>query len=335
MSQYIYHHDNTNLNPHNIRTFIRTLNVDTIFRENYNNSKSTDFMLSLKDPLKNVVSIKLSSLELPNMWYEFSSAEKTNEFTINCFNIPALDVSGDYAPYDEVYKIIIPDGNYLSNEFENSLNNMFINIGRGLKFIRYEIDMITTKSTFRSANQDDVTAYGNEYPYEILYGTDFFFTLQFEIPNLPLAKTAGWMMGFRDTTYESDYTKTNIKLIHAEPHINRNYIASESSYGSNVHNYVYLEIDDFQRNCITDRVISINKSYLASSILARITIHGGQHTIVVDNASDLIFKKRTYFGPTKLDRFRIRLLDRYGEVIELNGNDYSFVLEIEQLYSHS
>ena len=71
MSQYIYHHDNTNLNPHNIRTFIRTLNVDTIFRENYNNSRSTDFLLSLKDPLKNVVSIKLSALELPNMWYEF------------------------------------------------------------------------------------------------------------------------------------------------------------------------------------------------------------------------------------------------------------------------
>jgi hypothetical protein len=203
-----------------------------------------------------------------------------------------------------------------------------------LKFIRYEINHFTTRSVFRAASQDDVTSYGNEYPYEILYGTDFFFTMQFDVPHVQKRKTAGWMMGFRNSTYDSDYTKTNVSIITSEAQIYHNYICSESSYGSNVQNYVYLELDDYQRNCISDRVISINKSYLAGNILARVTIHGGQHTIVVDNGSDRVFKKRTFFGPTKLDKFRIRLLDRYGEVINLNDNDFSFVLEIEQLYSH-
>ena len=53
---------------------------------------------------------------------------------------------------------------------------------------------------------------------------------------------------------------------------------------------------------------------------------------LTDNASDGIFKKREYFGPIKLEKFKIRILNKYGEVINLKQNDFSFVLEIKQLY---
>ena len=80
-------------------------------------------------------------------------------------------------------------------------------------------------------------------------------------------------------------------------------------------------------------VSDTNSNYLGKNIIARITITSGINTIVTDNASDQIFKKREYFGPVNIDKFKIRLLNRFGDVINLNNNDYSFTLELKQIYS--
>lgn len=316
-----------NVNPHKINTITKTLSIDTIFRENYEFTESTDFLLTLNEPINNVTSIKLASMELPNMWYLFSGEKKTNTFKIRCVNIPP-DTSNQNK-YDKDYIINIPDGNYIAIDFEEIMNNILINTGGGLKFIRFNIDVYSTKSSFRSALNDETS---NENPYN--NDTDFYFTLDFEVPTIPMLQTAGWMMGFRKLSYEANYDTTYLDLITTQGSQYRNYICGESSFGSNDNQYVFLELDDFQRNCVTDKVISINKFYMANNILARITLTTGKNTIVIDNGSDLIFKKREYFGPTKLEKFRIRLIDRHGSIIKINKNDFSFTLEFEQVYSY-
>jgi hypothetical protein len=101
----------------------------------------------------------------------------------------------------------------------------------------------------------------------------------------------------------------------------------------NIDNYIFLEVNDFQNNYPTDLIVSTNdKTYLGNTILTRIVLLSGANTIVWNNAGDLIFKKREYFGPVKLEKLHIRIVDRYGDVIDLRGNDYSIVLEIKQLY---
>ena len=67
--------------------------------------------------------------------------------------------------------------------------------------------------------------------------------------------------------------------------------------------------------------------------MGRISVTTGMNTIITNTASDRVFKKREYFGPVKLEKLHIRLLNKFGEPILLNENDFSFALEIEQLYS--
>jgi hypothetical protein len=38
-------------------------------------------------------------------------------------------------------------------------------------------------------------------------------------------------------------------------------------------------------------------------------------------------------GPVRLEKLTIRLLDKFGNVIHLNGNDYSIALELQVLYN--
>jgi hypothetical protein len=225
----------------------------------------------------------------------------------------------------------------MSNEFVTMMNNLFSSSEViGLKFLRVDIDM-ETHTLIRTYNSSiDETTIG-QFPYDLSdnnYSPDFYFTLNFEVPNKPLYKTAGWMMGFRSKTYTITQSHIYINLIDAEyPVTYEGYVKSESSYGSTIDNYIFLEIDDFHNNYPTNTFTSINtNSYIGKNILARIVLTSGAHTIVMDNAADGIFKKREYFGPIKLEKFRVRILNRFGDVVNLKENDYSFVLELKQLY---
>ena len=44
-----------------------------------------------------------------------------------------------------------------------------------------------------------------------------------------------------------------------------------------------------------------------------------------------VFKSRNYYGPVKLQKLKIRLLDEYGKVIDINNVDISITFEIESL----
>ena len=124
------------------------------------------------------------------------------------------------------------------------------------------------------------------------------------------------MLGFRKLTYEFSDS-----------------IVSEGAFGSGIAKYLFLEIDDFNHNSKQSLISSTNNSILGNNILGRITISSGHNTLIMDNGADLIFKQRDYFGPVTIEKLRIRLLDHFGKVLDLNNNDYSFALEFKQLYS--
>lgn len=48
----------------------------------------------------------------------------------------------------------------------------------------------------------------------------------------------------------------------------------------------------------------------------------------------LAMYQRTYFGPVNIDRIRVRLLDDKSNLVNLNDVDWSFSLQIEQLYQY-
>jgi len=334
------------LNPIEKRIITKQVCIDTVFRPNYFKTKSSDFIFTLPESINNVTSMQLTACELPHMWFSISAAQQSNSFTIGLYNVcvnsvPIPDIS---------INIIIPDGNYISNTFETVLNNYFNNrtdingdLIPGLNFLQCIIDPISASTIIRTINAIDQLT--DPMPYDstnsISYSPDFYFILDFAAgtdPNRPLYKNLGWMLGFRQRLYTIGANNTFLSYTDFVYNtvIYEGYLSSESSFGSSIDNYLFLEIDDYHNNFPTNTVVSMNTStlsYLGKNILARITLTSGANTIINDNASDRIFKKREYFGPIKLEKMNIRILNRYGEVIDMNQNDYSFVLELTQIYA--
>ena len=349
------------LNPLEKRVVTKVVCVDTLFRPNYSRTKPSDFLYTLPESINNVTSMQLISLELPRMWYTFSAADGTNEMTIEFYNLDTLNIiypDQEYTSYEKI-TIIIPDGNYTSDTFEQTMNKMFRNLKNGLEYLVIIVDPVTTSTVIRAKNQNieygSVDSQGNSLD-KYAYSNDesntnqFYFVVDFKIgsdPNRPLYKNMGWMMGFRKSQYTIDITNsyldntygTYINYVYADTNgaiVFEGYLRSESSYGCMSDNYIFIEIDDFHNNFPTDTIISMNGqggSYLGKNIIARITLTSGANTIVDDTASDMIFKKREYFGPVKIEKLNIRLLNRFGDVLNINQNDFSFALELKQLYS--
>lgn len=320
------------------RIITRHICVDSLFRKNYSSTLSSDFAFVLPQPINNVLSMEVTAMEFPNSWYTFSKEYYSNTFTITIYNAKdPSDLNGTIYDAEITHTIEIPEGNYQSDTLRDAINNIFTNTRNGLEYIYFDINEVNARCVFRTktADDDDKGIFvDSDNPVDFSFKIDF--TVP-EYPNRPLYKNAGWMLGFRNSSYTVS-ASLNATVINTDTEYEvqtfRWFLESESSYGSGVHNYIFLDLDDFNKNFNTNSfIINSNESVLGNNTIGRISVTSGMNTTITNSANDFVFKKREYFGPVKLERMRIKLVNKLGEPIELNRNDFSFVLEIKELYS--
>lgn len=290
------------------KTILKTLNIDTLFRANFFSTKSTNCLIELPSPIKNVVSMKVTSLELPNTVYTFNVMNKTNVFSVVIEGIK--------------YCIFINEGNYTANELVDYLNN--------------EIFGSTTPpvSQFNFIETEFDTKYG-KFVFKRLDSAppSFKFDLDFTLPDYPdrsITLNMGWMLGYRKAQYvfEEDYTAipTTVKKVGFNP---------EGIFNSIGFKYLFMSVNEFKNN-YNETIIPVftnNSSLPIRDILARLVVSSDKNNIVFDDSSDLVLKKREYFGPVVIDKLKVVLYDELGREVNLINMDYSFTVELECLYS--
>ena len=106
------------LNPLLQQTVRRVVTIDSQYRQD-KRSPTTDFNLNLSEPLKDIVSMKLYSVEIPYVWWTINSSFGSNFFILKG-NVPGIN-NGNHD-----YQIEITPGNYSPSELSDSINE---NIG--------------------------------------------------------------------------------------------------------------------------------------------------------------------------------------------------------------
>ena len=135
-----------------------------------------------------------------------------------------------------------------------------------------------------------------------------------------IAQNFGWIIGFRMAEYKASTA-----------------YVSEGVYDAWGIKYVYVIVDDFNKNFANLVVPIYNSSLGRDNILARISLQPllqttGNGTSLADqfNPGDYI---RNYFGPVDMEKLRITITDEFGRVINLNNMDVSLALTFTCLYS--
>jgi hypothetical protein len=97
------------INPDLKNTLTRMINVDSSYRVISNNTiyDTDDYLFTLSEPINNVISLMLYSIEIPQSWYTFSLSKGTTIFQ------PILMAQNDTETIKYEYNpLIINDGNY-------------------------------------------------------------------------------------------------------------------------------------------------------------------------------------------------------------------------------
>lgn len=318
------------VNPFYKTTIKKLVCINSKFRIDYCNTSSSNFLINLYYPLKNVISMRLVSIEFPQSWYNISSKLGNNSFFIR--------VNGG-----SWNTITIDDGNYDPFVLRDVINNLLDTGSFSDLSIAY--NQLTNKFSFYI---DSLST--DKY--------DLSFDLSTCADGCQYKNTLGWIMGFRNKIYNGLQGSLN------------NLITGEGLYDNGSNRYIYVVVDDFNKNVNDHIIVNLDKSYLNKNILSKVVyqtvrsnglesatnynttfwpinqvkpetvaIRGGTPSIVsqvpkLTNLSDQFDMNvtREYFGPVNIEKINVQLLDEFTNEIDLNYMDVSLYFEFELKY---
>jgi hypothetical protein len=297
----------SNLNVVKRKTFNQTVMMNTLFREDYTSTMSTDFNIVLPAYFKNVLSLRLSSLQLPNVMYNISAANGNNTMYIEVDNGGPNGV------------VTMPDGNYDINSFitvlQTQLNTQLSTTNFSVTYDQYT-QKITITYTDPPLNPNFAMVFYVQVPkydkYKNLHKEDNDYRKNECVDISQIYKGFGWFMGYRKAEYIGASTYT-----------------TEAVYSSSPYEYIYFTLNDYNMSQSQNIFGMFSKSILGDNILAIIPVTSNSFNICFDNGVNLLEKKREYYGPVNIQRLKIQLLNQYGEILCLNNMDFSFSLEFE------
>lgn len=366
------------INPDLKQTITRLINVDSAFRIASPTNTSDRFIFQLTEPLLNVVSVSLYSMEIPQSWYTFSAAKGTVSFII-C----VLSLAGSATKYP----VTIDEGNYttvsLYTEVVNKINAAMTGILTAAPVYNHNTGILTLVFT----------------PVIPVYTIQLFWVDNSTplLANNKFNSNLGWLLGYRlsivscerdkDTGICSakadslvDASGTKYLLLSLEDHktnrINRSIIAVSNTPNTPIAMPSYFAQDTAQYrtsattiqaiptrnltskqiytiNAISDQAVTNNaiESYDSSNFFAKVAvkrtdwakttptgateaIDGVPGKLFVENGGPLALQSREYFGPVNLQTLTIGLYDDKGNLLGMNGMDWSVSLMVKSIYQY-
>jgi len=257
------------------------INIDSRFRDPDPSATASNFYFRLLSPVRNVLRIRVTTIEFPNNFHMFSALRRNVVIKIHLVGPPA-----------GILTVRIPDGNYLLHELIQTLTDY---ITPHLPDFAITFSGVTGKFTF-SWNKpfllDTEGSDGDSYDRPFDYGLGF---------NL------GFSRGIFDATV-------------ADASGNYDAVSDQKAYLAG-DTYVFLKINNF--DCVRQTVGGND-----FNAMAKIVITQPKDYTTYDDYSTQLAREVTFRNPYDLTRFRIKVLDAYGEVIDMDSTNFSFSLEV-------
>lgn len=299
---------------------------------------NNDFTINLSRNFS-IIRMSVDTFAFLNTVYTFSSKKSTSVcLSVNNFFYIKCNDNG------HLKKITIPDGTYNAVELLIYLREYFKSdlSPHCLNHLYVGYSTITGKFFFWTSNE-------NKKKYTIYFGR----TDETQDLNCDLEQNAGWYMGFKRATYYlQSFTKDQpnleefIMLQNSLPTYegNSDYsnfddinckIEAESIYNPHHQKVLFLVVDDFNNNTDNVHISAYNGECIHDNILAKINIFPSDSTNFSRELmrASIEYYSREYYGPVDVKRLRIKLVDEFGNTVNVNENDYSLTLKFDSLYN--
>jgi len=280
-------------------------NIDSRLRNKTIYPKSSNYKYLFSKIIKNCIELKLSSIEIPNTIYLFSNNKNNNIFTLKIKHNTWIGIEHD----KNIYNFVLPDGNYLTNDIYNKINEYFIEI--------------VNKSVLENCSDPDcpdeilsdtekiinmkIVLDTNSGKFKFECASNNIFTLEF--PKAYYDKSFGQLIGFTEENY-----------------VDKQNIISENIINTTGENYYFLKVNNYGN--VHMSTIYNNINYDEKTYLSKIIFNKSQFEMIY-NDSEYVTKTVLFNQPINISYLDISIRDIYDNIIDLNGADYSFTLEFK------
>lgn len=248
------------LNPILKQTKKRVISIDSQYRSD-KRTFPTEFTFDLSEPLKDVVSLKLYSVQIPFTWYTISKTYGSNFFYIKG-NVPGIQDN----PNHDV-QIDISAGNYSPIELANNLNSSIIRQSALYSDTNFNsTDISYNKFTSLTTVTCDIDKTYNENSYYVQFPVTGIDDLSLSPYLLDPSRniTIPAYLGLQTQTYYPNIIKT---LPSSEPSADETFFVTNNDTGDVSQNnffsvYKYISKADFDINLTTmDYTSTIDVSF--------------------------------------------------------------------------
>ena len=294
------------LNPIDTRTLKKCLTIDTRFRNNYTQTQSSDFTVSLPNRIPKVISMECTSFEIAPATIPNISSSLENDYLY-------VAIIAEKKKYSQVF--VLTDGYYTTIQIIDAFNVLFAQQKHTpFLYIEFVFDPEDTGKIALTTTDDSKKQVMKIEEIQLDFRVNKYGTVD---KKEHFAKM-GRMLGFTRRTYYYNFT----------------YLAETVPNPFLDLTYFYLVIDDFQNRSALGFEPAFSQITMPPSILARLSFQSmsqlSYHSKV--EALQLQCVPRKYFGPVDIHRLHIRLIDAYGNNIQMDDADYSFSLVLNTVY---
>lgn len=286
-------------------------------------SNVSNFVFGLPRLLKNIITMKITSISFPNMFWTYQSSRDNISF--NIYSKTDLNPSTKLLPTNATMSVTITEGNYSTvSDFMTELNAQLAKVPNesgttGYFKARY-IDRTGKISIYREDGERD-------------FGLDFSPPNTPELLNIGLGYYMGYQNFFYGTAPASDQNIVNIPLTKyyynpASPS-SFYYEAMAESFPSELlgESYVYLSINELD---IVQHQ-SFKQSFLPvfCKILLPEATKGKRITDI--NLLNVVQREINFLQPINIQKLLITIYDRYGNIVDMQSTNFSFTLKFEEV----
>lgn len=305
---------------------VHVISIDSRFRTDQGSNPS-NFLFRLLTPIKNVISVRLSSLEIPNTWYTFSEIRGNTSMVITI--PPANTLLGTITG-----RVVITEGNYTANtlapndiliELFTQLNNTFSSNSFSVYF-----NPISGKLTISCFTKNNPPTGGYTYLNQPKPIPD---------PNIPVVVGSGYetpvpfSISFGDGIYSTRDDNWGLGY-NLGYRIQQTDVATFQTAESIIDvvdsNYVFLSLNPDWR------VVEHNQPDSSqTAAFAKVIVDAGKNEIVYDNGANTITKQYFLKQPTNISAFTVAITDEYDQYVQLEGGNVSMTLEVTEVIHSS
>jgi hypothetical protein len=265
------------------------INVDSRFRDAPTVSTATNFNFSLLSPVRNVLRIRVTSVEFPNNYYFFTHRRRNTWFRVVPAVGPAFDVE-------------VPDGNYTAGDMVDAIAADLS--GQGIGWLSVAFSETEGAFTFTSTGAtpftiDTATRSWNR-PFD--YGLGFY--LGFSRGSHPAASDGPGVFSVTSDRC-ANFAGDNYLFVRVNDY---------DCVRQTVRVYAATGVADLQTN--------------EFPALAKIVLREPKNFMAFDDYASQHAKEVVFPAPSDIARLQIQVLDPYGEIMDLCGAQWSMSLEV-------